>query len=130
VSPESCALKGEHLGQLLRQWRTELEIPRSTLFRRIGVSTEYLWLVAAAQERTNGEPSRPGQQLLSRLAAGPRITAEQYIELLRLAGHDRDLVKWSEEQHGASEGRGPTLPTSARMSRGGIIPRLDGRVGR
>lgn len=87
----------DKLGELLRERRESLGIPRAKLARRVGISPSYMWTVEQAAKRKGGQPSQPTQPILEEWAAQLGLGISQTRELLRLAGH------LQEEERSAAE---------------------------
>jgi transcriptional regulator with XRE-family HTH domain len=75
------------LGRELRTRRRALRIPSAELARRIGVSPTYVWLIEHAKPRTNGEPSRPSEDLLRRWISAIGMGASEAQQIRELAGY-------------------------------------------
>jgi transcriptional regulator with XRE-family HTH domain len=88
------------LGRELRSRRRALRIPSAELARRIGVSPTYIWLIEHAKPRSNGEPSRPSDDLLRRWTSAIGLSASEAQQIRELAGYfgpdfpyERDLTQ-------------------------------------
>lgn len=75
------------LGRDLRARRKALRLPSAELARRIGVSPTYVWLIEQAKPRSNGEPSRPSEDVLSSWTAVLGLDEEEAQRLRELAGY-------------------------------------------
>jgi transcriptional regulator with XRE-family HTH domain len=89
------------LGRELRAQRRSLRIPSAELARRIGVSPTYIWLIEHAKPRSNGEPSRPSDDLLRRWTSATGMIGSQTREMRELAGYFGSDIAY--ERHTASE---------------------------
>jgi transcriptional regulator with XRE-family HTH domain len=76
------------LGEMLRKQREELGITRAALGRRIGATPNYLWMIEEAAERSNGAPSRPSKELLTRWFEVLEISALYRYFFMRFAGYE------------------------------------------
>jgi transcriptional regulator with XRE-family HTH domain len=88
------------LGRELRTRRRALRIPSAELARRIGVSPTYVWLIEQSKPRKSGEPSRPGEDLLTRWTAALGMSASEAQQIREFAGYfgpdfpnERDLTQ-------------------------------------
>src|SRR5438309_1272375 len=77
----------QELARVLEERREAIGIPRAELARRVGVSTNYVWMVERAKPREDGQPSQPSKDVLERWAEKLGWDEPYTKQLLILAGH-------------------------------------------
>jgi len=114
------------LGQIIATRIKELGLKKKSVAEKVGISTDYLWVLQRGKNPATGKPSKPSLEVLEHLSQVLRLDIGQLVEL---AGYDTVLQSAVTMSPGAEEKGGsfygnPTLRRLAeKLSSPNVAPK-------